>query len=201
MMRGLYGRYFSDRYLAVAAEVPARATVVEVCAGDCYLYLHYLRPKSVTYLGLDLSAHLVRWAQAQGVNARQWNMWEDEIPSADVVIMQAGLYHFMPQTKAIIQKMLAAARQAVIIAEPIQNITSSSNPAMAWLGRQLVRLTVTERIDPGRRFERQSLMVVFQSLDEFKYAYLIPGGKEMVGVFRGGGAHGPARVLATHGQA
>jgi hypothetical protein len=186
VMRGLYGRHYHDRYLAVAAEVSPRATVVEICAGDCYLYLNYLRQKSVAYVGLDLSPHFVRWAQAHGVSAREWDMWKDDVPPADVVIMQAGLYQFMPHARAVLVKMLAAARQKVIVAEPVRNIASSSNPALARLGRQLIRLSLSEQVDMGGRYERASLTRLFHSVEAFQRSFLIPGGKDMVGVFRGG---------------
>ena len=58
------------------------------------------------------------------------------LPEADVVIMQASLYHFLPGADAIVERMLAAARERVIIAEPIRNLSTSRLPLVARLGRR-----------------------------------------------------------------
>jgi len=96
IMRILYGRNFHARYRALAEEIPPRATVVDLCAGDCYLYRKFLRAQAVDYLGLDQSPALVRAAQQAGVQARQFNVWRDEIPPTGIVVMQASLYQFLP---------------------------------------------------------------------------------------------------------
>ena len=139
LMRLLYGRYFARRYEAIAAEVPAGSTVVDVCAGDGYLYLKYLRAKEVQYQALDISPRFVQWMQRRGIQARQFDVWQDELPAADIVIMQASLYQFLPDAAPVVEKMLCAARQHVIITEPIRNITSSDNPVLRFVGKRLTR--------------------------------------------------------------
>lgn len=96
-MRMLYGRNFRARYEALAAEIPPHAQVIDLCAGDAYLYRHYLRKKGVNYLGLELSPQFVAAGQAQGVALQEFNVWKDKIPAAEVVIMQASLYQFLPK--------------------------------------------------------------------------------------------------------
>ena len=68
LMRLLYGRHFHDRYRSIAAEIAAGCSVVDVCCGDCCLYLGWLKAKGVSYVGLDLSAGFVAWASKRGVN-------------------------------------------------------------------------------------------------------------------------------------
>ena len=184
VMRLLYGPHFDTRYRALADAIPAGASVVDVCAGDCYLYLKYLRSKSVEYLGLDLSPQMVRWAQQHGVTARHFDVWKDDLPAGDVVVMQASLYQFLPRADAIVRKLLAAARRIVIISEPIRNVSASSNPLLSIVGR---RLTVPASASPaytGRRFDQQSLTELFHAFDSFERATILPGGREMLGVFR-----------------
>ncbi len=110
VMRFLYGRYFEERYRAVAAEIDQGIKIVEVCSGDAYLYRKYLKPKQVEYIGLDVSPYFVAYGVRHGVPIRKFNLWEDSIPATDVVLMQASLYQFLPNAKYIMEKMLAAAR-------------------------------------------------------------------------------------------
>jgi hypothetical protein len=186
LMRVLYGRYFEARYRALAAEIPERASIVDLCAGDCYLYRKYLRTKLVRYVGLDLSPAFVRAAQKNGVQARVFDVWQDEIPRADLVVMQASLYQFLPHAEEIVAKMLAAARKKVIIAEPVRNLSSSR---LSWLAK-FSRLLTTPQNNEGpcsttARFDEMSLSEVFKSFPAFQRSFFIPGRREMVGIFRG----------------
>lgn len=185
LMHVLYGRYFNARYQAVADEIPAGASVVDMCAGNGYLYLNYLRRKNVQYLGLDISPQLVRWAQQHDVPMQRSNVWEDEIPIGDSVVMQASLYQFIPQADLLLRKMLLAARDRVIVTEPIRNLSSSRNPLFSIVGR---RLTVPPQ-NAGRyhaqRFDYRSLLQLFESIASFESARLLPGGREVIGIFKG----------------
>ncbi len=188
LMRVLYGRHFEARYRALADEIPDQSTVVDLCAGDCYLYRRYLRAKSVKYLGLDLSPAFVKAAQKHGVPAREFDLWREEIPRGDLVLMQASLYQFLPEAEKIIAKMLAAARHQVIIAEPVRNLSSSRLAWLAQLSRLLTNPAKNESSYSGARFNENSLLEVFKSFPAFQRAFFIPGGRELVGIFRGGGA-------------
>ncbi len=184
VIRLLFGRHFRARYETLAAEIPNGAQVVDVCAGDCYLYRRFLRKKGVQYLGLELSPQLVRAARAQGVSVQAFDIRQDEIPSAEIIVMQGSLYQFLPNATVVMQKMLAAARRKVIIAEPIRNLSSENN----WLGaasRILTRPHANESCYSGQRFNAESLQKLFDSFDAFERAFLIPGGREMIGIFRG----------------
>ena len=185
LMRALYGRHFEARYRVLADEIPAHSSVIDLCAGDCYLYRRYLRSKSVSYLGLDLSPALVTAAQKHGVEAREFDVWRDDIPPAEVVLMQASLYHFLPQAEKVVAKMLAAARNKVIIAEPIRNLSSSRLAWLAKLSRRLTKPAPEQSSYSGARFDENSLTAVFESFPAFQRSFLIPGKREMVGIFRG----------------
>jgi hypothetical protein len=185
IMRLLYGRYFGDRYAAIAAEVPARTTVVDICAGDCYLYLKYLRHKPVQYLGLDASPRLVAWANQHGAPARVFDLWHDDLPLAQVVIMQASLYQFTPHEEKTLSALLAAASDKVIISEPIRNLAASDNRLVAWIGHRLTVPAAQAGPYSGRRFDRDSLTAFFHACPAFEGSKLIPGGREMIGIFKG----------------
>ena len=185
VMRVLYGRHFDARYEAVAAEIPPGASVVDVCAGDGYLYLKCLRQKSVRYLALDISPSLVAWANRHGIPAQQFNVWQDTPPPGDIVVMQASLYQFLPHADAIVRNLLAAARQKVIIAEPIRNLSASSHPLLSLVSRRLTAPDSSGEHYTGQRFDRQSLGALFRAFDAFEREFIAPGGREMIGIFRG----------------
>jgi hypothetical protein len=183
LMRGLYGRHFEDRYRAIAAQVPASSRVVDVCAGDAYLYLAHLRHKAVTYIAVDASPQLVAWARSHDVDARLSDVWNDDLPCGDSVIMQASLYQFLPHADRIVDRLLAAAFQRVIITEPIRNIADSDNPVLKLIGKRFTR-------PPGehyaaQRFNRESFTALCNSFPGLQNLSELPGGREMLAVFRG----------------
>jgi hypothetical protein len=184
-MRLLYGRYFEARYAAVAEEIPRGSMVVDVCAGDCYLYLKHLRHKEVSYLGLDISPRLVRWARRHGASAQEFDLWKDEVPTAEIVVLQASLYQFVPHVEAIMHKLLYAARGKLVVSEPIHNLSASGGRLFGRVARYLTAPNSAGEGYVGERFDRQSLTALFGLFDTFQRAWIIPGGREMIGVFGG----------------
>ncbi|MBV9928609.1 MAG: class I SAM-dependent methyltransferase [Acidobacteria bacterium] len=141
-MLGLYGRHYPSRYRAVAGLIPPRSSVLDLCCGPAVLYRRYLRQKSVEYTGLDISEKFVRDLTRRGVHAEVWDLRQsDPLPPADCVVMQASLYHFLPDPLPVLGRMLAAARKQVIVAEPVRNLSSSKLPLLGPLARRLT--------DPG----------------------------------------------------
>jgi SAM-dependent methyltransferase len=110
--------------------------VVDLCCGPATLYTGYLREKSVDYLGLDLNDGYIARLNEAGGRGEVRNLHADTpLPEADFVIMQASLYHFLPEPRPVIERMLAAARSQVIVAEPVRNLATSDNRVLATLGR------------------------------------------------------------------
>src|SRR5713101_4008912 len=112
----LYGRHYPSRYRAIADLIPSGSSVLDLCCGPALLYHRCLRAKSIQYTGLDLNAkfidRLIRW----GGCGQIWDLRSEEpLPSADYVIMQASLYHFLPDASPVVNRMLRAARKQVII--------------------------------------------------------------------------------------
>ncbi|MGQ4600000.1 methionine biosynthesis protein MetW [Nocardia sp. R6R-6] len=177
LMRGLYGKHYTARYRAIAELVPAGASVLDLCCGPATLYTRYLRHKSVDYTGLDLNERFVARVIEAGGRAMVWNLHSGEpLPAADYVIMQASLYHFLPEPGPVLDRMLASATEQVIVAEPVRNLATSGNPVLATIGKRFTDAGDGEQAD---RFTERTL-------DEFFTGYgprvvrrsLIAGGRE-----------------------
>jgi SAM-dependent methyltransferase len=197
LMRLLYGRHYAARMRAVADQVPHGASVLECCCGPGTLYLRYLRGRTSEYVGIDVNQGFVARLRRRGVDARRVDLAaaEVELPRADVVILQASLYHFLPHAERILDRMLAAAGERLIVSEPVRNLASSGVPVIARLGARAT--------DPGvgeheRRFTEESLAALMGRYRELVLkAFPIPGGREMVYVLAGGGP--PDRSGTTAG--
>jgi SAM-dependent methyltransferase len=175
----LYGRHYGARYRAVARLIPAGARVLDVCCGPATLYHRYLRHKGVLYTGLDVNAKFVRQLVRRGAAGQAWDLRREEpLPGADYVVMQASLYHFLPDPAPVVDRMLRAARRRVIIAEPVRNLADSDFPLLALLARR--------HTDPGcgtapRRFTEATLDRFFLDYGaQVRQTFLIPGGREKV---------------------
>jgi len=185
LMRALYGRHYGARLRSVADRVPPGASVLELCCGPGTLYRRHLRERAGVYLGLDVNQAFVDRLRARGLDARLVDLGgEQPLPRADVVIIQASLYHFLPGASALLDRMLAAAEQRVIVAEPVRNVASSRLPVVATLGR---RGTDPGVGDHAQRFTEESLDRLMERYRErVQETFLIPGGREKVYVLAGG---------------
>ncbi len=179
-MRALYGRHYADRMRAVSEQVPDGSSVVELCCGPGTLYLRHLRGRVTGYIGLDVNDRFLRRLRRAGVDARHLdlNRPDLELPEADVAIMQASLYHFFHHPERIVDHMLAAARDRVVISEPIRNLASSNVPIIGLVGRRAA--------DPGigghgQRFTEETLdRLMARHRERVLSAFTIPGGREKV---------------------
>jgi SAM-dependent methyltransferase len=179
LMRALYGRHYEDRMRFVAERVPPGASVLELCCGPGTLYLRHLSERVSRYVGLDVNERFVARLRRRGVDARLLDLSGDvRLPDADVAIIQASLYHFFPDPAPVIERMLAAAHDRVIVSEPIRNLASSPLPLVGSIGRRAA--------DPGvgghaHRFTEATLD---ELLERFRPLVLealpIPGGREKV---------------------
>lgn len=186
LMRLLYGRHYAARMRAVADQVPAGASVLECCCGPGTLYERHLRGRAGEYVGIDVNDRFVARLRRRGVDARRLDLAgaEIELPRADVVILQASLYHFLPDAERIVDAMLDAARDRVIVSEPVRNLASSRVPLLARLGARATDPGVGEH---DQRFTEASLAALMERYHErVLKAFPIPGGREMVYVLSGG---------------
>lgn len=178
LMRVLYGRHYAARMSAVAARVPAGTSVLELCCGPGTLYRRHLKDRTSAYTGLDVNQRFVEQLRRRSLDVRVVDLADGgpPLPQADVVLMQASLYHFLPGAERIIDRMLGAARDRVIVSEPIRNLASSSLPLIGRLGRK--------GADPGvgghaQRFTEATLdELMSRYRDRVVEAFTIPGGRE-----------------------
>jgi hypothetical protein len=179
VMRVLYGRHARARLVAVAELVPPCANVVELCCGTARLYRDHLCDRHVDYLGLDLNPRFVEAARHAGACAVVRDVGDGApLPPADVVVIQASLYHFLPEPERIVDRMLAAARSRVIVSEPVRNLSTSGVGLVAALARRSA--------DPGggggeRRFDEASLDAFMRRYDgAVEREFAIPGGRDKI---------------------
>jgi SAM-dependent methyltransferase len=151
-MRALYRGAYLDTYRRLAAKIPDGASVVDLCCGTGGLYRHALRGRVGTYLGLDFNGHFVLGARKRGVRARFFNVLNDDIPQADYVVMCSSFYHVLGQADLVLARMCAAAKVAVIISEPVSNLSHSLSGAPGKLAAALTNPGVGEY---GKRFDRE----------------------------------------------
>jgi SAM-dependent methyltransferase len=175
----LYGRHYPARYRAIADLIPAGSSVLDLCCGPALLHQRYLRHKAIQYTGLDINKTFIDRLNRQGGCGRIWDLRSEEpLPSADYVIMQASLYHFLPSAEPIVVRMLQAARKRVIIAEPIRNLATSNSRLISLLGRLFTNPGSGEQ---HLRFDEASLADFFSNFSKhIAESFTITGGREKV---------------------
>jgi len=195
-MRTLYGRHYADRMRAVAEHVPRGASVLELCCGPGTLYLAHLRHHVGSYVGLDVNAGFVERLRRRGVDARLEDLGDGRpLPRADVVLIQASLYHFLPDADRLVDRMVAAARERVIVSEPVRNLATSSIPGIGLLSRRAADPGVGGHAD---RFDERTLAELMHRYRErIICTFAIPGGRERVYVLAGGAAVPPDSDAST----
>jgi glycosyltransferase involved in cell wall biosynthesis len=147
VMRALYGAQYHASYGAVARLIPDGASVVDVCCGTARLFQDFLRARGCRYLGLDFNGDFVMHARRRGVDVRWFNLLTDPVPAADYVVMASSLYHFADRADEILDKLRRAARRAVIISEPVRNLSD-----LPVVGGAMAALTSAGVGDHEQRF-------------------------------------------------
>ena len=175
----LYGRHYSDRYRALANLVDANSSVLDICCGPGILYGRYLRTKNISYTGVDLNPVFIKQVIAYGATGSVQDVRTIEaFAGADFVIMQASLYHFLPDAAPMLKRMLMAAKKSLIITEPIRNVVESKSA----LVRKLAMLISDAGTGPQMfRFTEQSLDKLLKSAIERPIrSFQIAGGREKI---------------------
>lgn len=187
IMRALYGRHYGARLRSVAGEVADGSSVLELCCGPGTLYKRHLAGRVGRYVGLDVNTGFVDQLIREGVEARVVDLSDNRpLPEADVVIMQASLYHFLPDARQVLERMLQAAADRVVISEPVRNLSTSAIPGLARVGRGAADPGVGGH---GDRFTEATLDELMDGYRErILRSFLIPGGREKVYVLAGGPA-------------
>jgi SAM-dependent methyltransferase len=175
----LYGRHYGSRYRSIAELIPENTTVLDLCCGPALLFHRYLRAKGVHYTGLDINEKFISRLIRSGAAGEVWDLRSArELPVSDYVIMQASLYHFLPDASGVVNRMLKAARKNVIIAEPIRNLATSDSRFLSLVGRMFTNPGVGEH---SLRFTEESLADFFSGYaSRVVESFTIAGGREQV---------------------
>jgi hypothetical protein len=185
-MKALYRSQWEATYREVADRISDGASVVDVCAGTARIYRDFLKDRGCDYLGLDFSGHLVMSARRHGVPIRRFDLCCDELPEADYVVMCSSFYHFRDREDEILDKLLRAAKKAVVISEPVENFSSHGPSLWSRLMRRFANPGVG---DCSYRYDIAS----FRDLAERHGAIEVhhePGGRNAIAVFDAARASG-----------
>jgi SAM-dependent methyltransferase len=180
-MAMLYRSEYAKRYEQIAELIGTGSTVLDLCCGPGILYRRHLQQKSVDYLGMDLHPGFIKNLTRCGARGEVRDLrGNDPLPLADYVVMQSSLYHFLPNPRPVIDRMLAAATKATIIAEPVHNLASSRIP--------LVRRIASSLTNPGSgmqrsRFTEEMLENLVNELSTTFHISRISAGRERLYVF------------------
>jgi SAM-dependent methyltransferase len=188
-MRALYGRGYADRFRSVAELIAEGSSVLDVCCGPGTLFHRFLKTKGVHYTGLDINRNFVERLSARGATGLIWDLNEARpLPRAEYVIMQASLYHFLPEVSKIIERMIAAAEKRVLIAEPIRNVSDSRMFLLAFFARKLTNPGTGDQPNRFNEARLDALMERYRALGHTMQSRLIAGGREKLYVLDPGPA-------------
>jgi SAM-dependent methyltransferase len=179
VMRLLYGRWYNKRYESLAELIIEGSSVLDVCCGPGTLFHRYLKAKSVRYTGLDINRGFIHQLCAGGARGMLWDLKENRpLPEAEYVVMQASLYHFLPDPSGVIERIIAAAEKQVLIAEPIRNVTDSRFRSLASVARKLTDPGTGDQPNRFNEATLDALMERYRRRVRALRCQLIAGGRE-----------------------
>ncbi|HEU4387528.1 MAG TPA: class I SAM-dependent methyltransferase, partial [Blastocatellia bacterium] len=185
-MAALYGRHYASRYREMAELIPPESSVVDLCCGPARIYRRCLKQKSVDYTGLDISPRFIARLRRMGAKGMVWDLRDERaLPTADYLIMQASLYHFLPDANGILDRMLSAAGRQVIVSETVRNVASSNSRIISLLAQLLTDPGVGKQV---HRFTEATLDGLFERYSgQVARILTIAGGREKVYVLNARG--------------
>ncbi|MDM8544410.1 class I SAM-dependent methyltransferase [Desulfococcaceae bacterium HSG9] len=154
----LYRKKLEERFECVLTRIPSSTqSVLDICCGSGYIFEHYLKKKNIHYTGLDFNKKLLKRVEKIGGNTIYMKL-PGKLPKADVILMMGSLYHFRGQENIIVDRMIEASREKVIILEPIKNLSSSD--ILGFIGKLA---TYIQETSYAHRFDEPKLKEIFKS--------------------------------------
>jgi SAM-dependent methyltransferase len=179
VMRVLYCRAYDERFRSLADLIAEGSSVLDVCCGPGTLFRRYLRVKGVHYTGLDINRHFIERLSADGATGIIWNVKENRpLPRAEYVVIQSSLYHFLPDAASVVERMIAAGKKRVLIAEPIRNVADSRIFLLAFLARKLTDPGTGEQPSRFNEARLDALIEPYRHRGHAVWSQLIAGGRE-----------------------
>jgi hypothetical protein len=106
----------------------------------------------------------------------------DEIPKTDYILMQGSLYHFIPEEKNLIQKLLEACNKEIIISESVDNLSNSESKIKSFLAEQF------SKAKTGQSKLKFTTKTLSETFSEFKNQIKVweeePDSKEIIIVLK-----------------
>ena len=159
-LRIKYGRFYRIRLERVSKEVLDGSKVVDLCCGDCAIYLRCLRRKRVDYLGVDVNRRMVRLMKRRGIQVLHADVRSYNFPPCDVLLCLASLYQFSDQAAHLIQSAQDIADKVVLL-EPVENLACSKYP---WAASLAAKITDFGEGPVSFRFEEEELTDMWRHL-------------------------------------
>ncbi len=128
VLRIKYGRFYQLRLKRVAQEVPEGARVVDLCCGDCAVYLQYLHKKGVDYLGVEINSRMARLIKEKGARVMVADVRTCDIPPCDVLLCLSSLYQFSNEFTHMFQSAQQVTNK-ILLLEPVWK---------TWLARKML---------------------------------------------------------------
>jgi SAM-dependent methyltransferase len=179
LMLVLYGREYRERYRTIAELIPRSSSVLDLCCGPATLFHRHLKQKDVRYTGIDINPHFIERLRARGAAGILRNLdGNTSLPRAEYVLMQASLYHFLPDSSPVVELMCAAAEKQVLIAEPVRNMADSNFPPFALLARKFTNPGTRDQPSRFNEALLDSLFEPYRKRGQVIHCALIAGGRE-----------------------
>jgi glycosyltransferase involved in cell wall biosynthesis len=180
VMQILCGKTNQETLAAVAGHIPENASVVDLCCGTAMLYRTQLKAKNCKYLGLDANGHFVMSIRRRAISSQLHNTAKDPIPEADYIVMCNSFYHFHDKADELLEKMRAAAKKAVILTEPVRNMSTGGFGPLARFSNWLTNPGVG---DYTQRFTPESFRAFCEKNNAASYDHK-DGQRNAVAVFK-----------------
>ena len=92
--------------------------------------------------------------------------------------MQASLYQFLPDPRPVLRRLRAAARERVIVAEPIRNLADSEIRMLAFLARKFTNPGTGEQPNRFDESRLDALLRPYHERGQVLESRLISGERE-----------------------
>jgi hypothetical protein len=137
IMNILYLGKYRSRFAPVIDLIrglPRGTRILELCFGDTVIAA-FCKNEGYFWKGLDINQHFVSEAIRLGYDAETADLMQRAtFQQAEVCVMTGSFYHFFPQGKTMLKKMLDAA-PLVVLSEPVINL-SSAKGLLGFLARK-----------------------------------------------------------------
>lgn len=153
VLRLLQGKAHGEMYKRVA-EIVGSESVLDLCCGDGRLsrWLSHTR-----YTGIEMNPVFVKSMRRRGLAVIEGDVRLTEFPPAECAVLIESLYHFLPDVRSFVDKILSHPFQKVIVVESLSHLSRHS---VSWVSTFALWST---RVN-GRSFQERLSSREFQEM-------------------------------------